>query len=105
MSSAAIASSAAWSNWRRSPRLASIGGAGRCCSRWCRAARAPRVAEIDLDTRVDGELEVLGYLPAWSQVSERRSCWGGPSTAVVSSGRMRSAVHPLGRGNSSTSRL
>ena len=45
---------------------------------------AARVAEVDLDAGVDGELQVFGHLPAVSQVSERRSCWGERRTAAVS---------------------
>jgi hypothetical protein len=37
-----------------------IGEAGRWCSRWCRAAKELCGSEIDLDTRVDGELQALG---------------------------------------------
>jgi hypothetical protein len=38
----------------------------------------------------------------WSQVSERRSCSGSRSTAAVNAGRMRWAVNPSAKGNSST---
>jgi hypothetical protein len=39
LSSAAIASSVAWSNRRSRRASTSTGGAGRWCSRWCRVAR------------------------------------------------------------------
>jgi hypothetical protein len=58
------------------------------------------VAEVDLDARVDVNWWCSAMSRPWSQVSERRSCWGKHRTAAVSAGRMRWAVNPLGSPNS-----
>ena len=63
---------------------------------------AAGVAEEDLDTGVDGELGVFGQLPAVIPGQRATQLLGRPRTAVVSPGRIRSAVNPSGSGNSST---
>ena len=57
-----MASSSRWVHWERSMTWGGIGGAVRWCSRCCRAARALRVAEVDLHAGVDRELDVFGHL-------------------------------------------
>jgi hypothetical protein len=68
LSSAAIASSAAWSSWRRSALLARYWR-----NRPLVFSLVPRrqglLAEVDLDARVDGELQVFGHLPAIAAVA------------------------------------
>jgi hypothetical protein len=60
------------------------------------------VAEEHLDTGIDGELEVLGYLPAVVPGQRAAQLLGQPQHSGVSAGRMRWAVNPSAKGNSST---
>jgi hypothetical protein len=63
---------------------------------------ATRVTEIDLDARVDRELQMLGHLLAVIPGQRATQLLRQSEDGGVSSGRMRSAVNPLGRGNNST---
>ena len=60
------------------------------------------VAERDLDARVDGELGVLGHLLAVVPGQRAAQLLGWLEDRGVRAGRIPSAVHPSGRGTSST---
>ena len=67
-----------------------------------RCQGAAWVAEVDLDTGVDGELLVFGHLAAVIPGQRVSHLWGSRWMAAVSAGRIRWAVSPSGSGNSRT---
>ena len=103
LSSAAIASSAAWSSWRRSPLRGRYWRAARWCSRWCHAAKGSAGHRIDLHAGVDGELGVLGHLPTLVPGQRAAQLLRQSRTAVVNSGRTWCAVTPSGSGTTADS--
>ena len=58
------------------PNRALCAGAARWCSRWCRAARALGVAEVDLHAGGDGEPLVVGELES-AVPGQRPASWPG----------------------------
>jgi hypothetical protein len=63
---------------------------------------AARVAEIDLDTGVDGELQMLGHLLAVIPGQRAAQLLGQLEDSSGQAGRMRWAVNPSGSGNNTT---